>query len=138
MAEAFRDGAIGFWRKATPQLLSEGSETNNTPVKVIFGLTGLNLESAEDPAWISKLSSAEAAIAARYAMKELNGLVRNDSKSNWEHPSGGTMVGFEALIEGLQAHWELLSTKLANVEDIRVIGIDLTLRPISSADHAKS
>jgi len=40
-------------------------------------------------------------------------LVRNDFKSNWEHPPGGTMVGFEALIEGLQAHWEWLSTKLA-------------------------
>ena len=55
-------------------------------------------------------------------------LVHNGDKSSWEHPAGGRLASFDALVAGLQAHWEILSTKLANVEDIRIIGIDLTLR----------
>lgn len=38
------------------------------------------------------------------------------------------METFDALIRGLRAHWEALSTRLPNVEDISIIGIDLTKR----------
>jgi hypothetical protein len=55
-------------------------------------------------------------------------LVHNGIKGAWEHPSGGRMESFDKLVEGLQAHWEILSTKMANVADICVIGIDLAKR----------
>jgi len=59
-------------------------------------------------------------------------LVYTGEKTWWEHPSGGRIESFDALVSGLQQHWERLATKMANVEDIVVIGIDLTKRPIAS------
>ncbi len=59
-------------------------------------------------------------------------LVYKGEKSWWEHPAGGRMESFEALLEELRKHWNIFSTKLANVEDIAVIGIDLTWRSIAA------
>lgn len=73
VAEAFRDGAVGFWRRFPPVMLSEGAENNSTPAKVIFGLSGLNIEAAEVAGWPRQLSSSEATIAAKYGLRELNG-----------------------------------------------------------------
>lgn len=73
VATAFRDGAMGFWRRFSPVMLSQGAPTNSTPVEVIFGISGLNMEAAEVPDWTSKLTSADATIAARYGLRELNG-----------------------------------------------------------------
>lgn len=72
VAEAYRDGARAYWRRYRPQLRSEGAEPNQTPMKVIFGLAGLEIESG-DEAWVSGLSDEDVELATRYALHELNG-----------------------------------------------------------------
>lgn len=73
IAQAFRDGAVGYWRQNTPKLRSEGAAANTTPFTTIFGLTGLAIEARETEGWPSALSADEAGIATRYALQELNG-----------------------------------------------------------------
>ncbi|MEX2186040.1 MAG: hypothetical protein WD875_04565 [Pirellulales bacterium] len=73
VAQAFRDGAVGFWRTYTPKLRSEGAPANETPFAVIFGLTGLHIEAAETANWPATLNTADVALACRYASCELNG-----------------------------------------------------------------
>ena len=73
VALAFRDGAVGYWRQNTPLLRSEGAVANTTPFSTIFGLTGLSIEARETATWPSPLLPAEAEIATRYALQELNG-----------------------------------------------------------------
>lgn len=70
---AFRDGMVRFWRRYTPKLASEGAVQGSTPFADIFGLTGLTIEAAEDPTLPWQLTPVEAAVAFRYAMRELNG-----------------------------------------------------------------
>ena len=73
VALAYRDGVVGYWRRYTPKLRSEGKAGNSTPFSVIFGLCGLAIEARETENWISTLNVDEAALAFRYAMDELNG-----------------------------------------------------------------
>ncbi|MFL9841731.1 hypothetical protein ABS767_12215 [Sphingomonas sp. ST-64] len=73
IAEAFRDGVVAYWRRYKPRLRSEGKADNSTPFRVIFGLTGLNIEWRESENWAASLTEHEAEIAFRYAMDELNG-----------------------------------------------------------------
>lgn len=73
VALAFWDGAVGYWRQNTPLLRSEGAVANTTPFSTIFGLTGLSIEARETADWPSALTPAEAGIATRYALQELNG-----------------------------------------------------------------
>ncbi|MFN7306424.1 MAG: hypothetical protein ACK5TQ_07560 [Acetobacteraceae bacterium] len=73
VAEAFRDGATGFWRSYDPLPLSEGGALNSTPAEHIFGLAGLAIEARESEAWPKGLSQVEAKRATRYAVGELNG-----------------------------------------------------------------
>lgn len=70
---AFRDGMVRFWRRYSPQLVSEGAAQGSTPLAVLFGLAGLTIEAAEDPTLFWRLTADEAAVAFRYAMQELNG-----------------------------------------------------------------
>jgi hypothetical protein len=70
---AFRDGMVRFWRRHAPRLVSEGAVLNCTPLADLFGLTGLTIEAAETPGLFWGMSPAEAAVAFRYAMSELNG-----------------------------------------------------------------
>ena len=72
-SRAFRDGMVRFWRRYTPKLASEGAAQNSTPFADIFGLAGLTIEAAEDPTIPWQLTPAEAEVAFRYAMRELNG-----------------------------------------------------------------
>ncbi|PUB37702.1 hypothetical protein C8K66_101408 [Pseudomonas sp. GV105] len=55
-----------------------------------------------------------------------------EDKQNWELLNGKSAVGIEALVDELQAHWTTLSPQFPGVEDIRVIGIDLTKRSIDA------
>jgi hypothetical protein len=55
-------------------------------------------------------------------------LVYRGEKKAWEHPSTGKQLNFGELIAALQQHWETLSSKFPNVDEITVIGIDLTKR----------
>jgi hypothetical protein len=73
VATAFHDGAIAFWRTNTPDLLSAGATPNSTPNTTVFGLTGLLFEARESRDWASRLRAQDAVLAARYAMRELNG-----------------------------------------------------------------
>jgi len=73
VARAFRDSAVAYWRGHRPVLGSEGAPLNSTPFKVVFGLTGLAIESAETENWAACLSDDDVEVAFRYAMHELNG-----------------------------------------------------------------
>lgn len=55
-------------------------------------------------------------------------LVYHGDKTSWDLPAGGRAETFADLVAALQAHWDNLSTRIAWVEDVRVIGIDLTVR----------
>lgn len=73
VAQAYREGVTNYWRKYRPVLRSEGALSNSTPIMVIFGLAGLDIEAAETPEWPVKLSKDEVLLACRYAAHELNG-----------------------------------------------------------------
>lgn len=73
VAQAYRNGAIRFWRHCCPQLISEGQAENSTPFSTIFGLEGLEIESREVPNWTEQLSDLHARTAVRLALQELNG-----------------------------------------------------------------
>lgn len=55
-------------------------------------------------------------------------LVYHGTKLSWELPNGKRAESFDALVDALQDHWLLLAPQFAGIEDIRVIGIDLTKR----------
>lgn len=73
VADAFRDGAVAYWRRYKPKLRSEGAPPNQTPFSVIFGLTGLSIEARETTGWQDSLNDEEVGLACRYASHELNG-----------------------------------------------------------------
>lgn len=56
------------------------------------------------------------------------GLVYHGTKPSWDLPNGKRAESFDALIEALQDHWTVLAPQFPTVEDVRVIGIDLTKR----------
>ncbi len=53
-------------------------------------------------------------------------LVNHGGKKTWALQ--GKKVAFKELIYELQQHWRLLAPNLSNIEDVEVIGIDLTKR----------
>ena len=73
VAQAYRDGAMNYWRRYRPALRSEGAPDNSVPIFVIFGLAGLGIEAAETPDWARNLSRDDVLLACRYAAHELNG-----------------------------------------------------------------
>jgi hypothetical protein len=56
------------------------------------------------------------------------GLVYRGKTKRWALPNSSTRVNFDGLVRALEEHWTRLSTRLPNVEEVRVIGIDLTKR----------
>ncbi len=55
-------------------------------------------------------------------------LMYSGEKAGWDVPSSDNRVDFAGLIAALQDYWRQISSKFANVDDITVIGIDLTKR----------
>jgi len=55
-------------------------------------------------------------------------LVYRGAKTGWDVPSIGGRVNFAGLTAALQDHWMRVSPKFSTVDDIAVIGIDLTKR----------
>jgi hypothetical protein len=49
-------------------------------------------------------------------------------KTGWDVPGRNNRVDFAGLIAALQDHWQQISPKFSNVDDITVIGLDLTKR----------
>jgi hypothetical protein len=60
------------------------------------------------------------------------GLVYHGTKKAWELPNGRRAENFATLVDALQDHWISLSSQFPGVEDIRVIGIDLTKRGVDA------
>lgn len=73
IARAYRDGAILHAHRATPRLRSEGTEANRTSASVIFGLSGLAIESRETDNWVETIRPEELDRIWRFASHELNG-----------------------------------------------------------------
>ncbi|SFI37509.1 hypothetical protein SAMN04515618_12014 [Collimonas sp. OK307] len=59
-------------------------------------------------------------------------LVYHGTKTSWDLPNGKRAESFDALIDALQNHWAILSPQFSGVEDIKVIGIDLTKRGVDA------
>ena len=57
-------------------------------------------------------------------------LVYSGGRKQWAHPNGNQIRGFPALVEALQDYWLTISPQFPGVEDVRVMGIDLTQRGI--------
>jgi hypothetical protein len=70
VARAFRDGAVAYWRRHRPKLVSEGA---SIPLSVSFGLTGIAIESNETHDFGGHLNDSEVELLFRYAMHEING-----------------------------------------------------------------
>ena len=57
-------------------------------------------------------------------------LVYAGGQKRWVHPNRTQIRGFAALVEALQSYWLTISPQFPGVEDVRVMGIDLTQRGI--------
>jgi len=73
VARFYRNSTVFFWRHHEPKLRSEGVPLNETPLGVIIGLTGLEIEANETKDWAKNLSAVEVELACKYASFELNG-----------------------------------------------------------------
>ncbi|GAB4223499.1 MAG: hypothetical protein Tsb005_18770 [Gammaproteobacteria bacterium] len=60
-------------------------------------------------------------------------LVYRGKKGSWEIPGGNQQADFNQLIAALQNHWKAISPRFPQVEQISVIGIDLTKRQQSKS-----
>ena len=75
-ADRFPDVLMEIWRDDLPTVPSERQAgENNTLLRWGLGLAAIYAE-AEDPDWANKISNADARLAARFALIELNGLPR--------------------------------------------------------------
>ncbi|MER9262649.1 hypothetical protein [Mesorhizobium sp. M0619] len=59
-------------------------------------------------------------------------LVYIGTKKSWDLPGGGKAESFEALLTALRQHWSVIFSQHPNVEDLAVVGIDLTLRGLDT------
>lgn len=55
-------------------------------------------------------------------------LVYRGQKGGWEVPSLAHKVGFLGLVQALETRWAAIADRFDNVDDVRVIGIDLARR----------
>ena len=59
-------------------------------------------------------------------------LVYLGNKTYWELPGGGRAESFDELIDLLKVQWAQISSQFPGVEDVAVIGIDLTHRGVDT------
>jgi hypothetical protein len=62
-------------------------------------------------------------------------LVYRGSKKTWELPGNGGAAPLVNLVQALQDYWLRISDRYRNIDDIRVIGIDLTQRSQGSTQQ---
>lgn len=91
VAHAFRDGLQACWRLYKPVPRS-GRKNRITPLELNFGLAGLSIEAKTVPNWAKLLSEKEAALAALYAMCELNDFSWWADQLVEHHPSAFAMA----------------------------------------------
>ena len=101
VACAYRDAAQSHWRVYKPDIGSEGANTSSTPYSLIFGMTGLEIESKEVSNFPQNLTDAEVLHALRYLAWELNGFPNWLEKMHKAFP----VLTFDAVWKELQ--WEL-------------------------------
>ncbi len=103
VADRLRETMMAAWRKDTPTLRSErsDSEKNSFLVRWQFGLAGIAAE-AEDPNWAGRLTKEEAELACRYAPMELNGFPSWLESLAIEHPTAVDRVLGEELTLSLR------------------------------------
>ena len=65
-------------------------------------------------------------------------LVYGGGRSSWTHQNGKSIDSFAELITELQEHLAVLSPSFPSVEEIKIIGIDLTIRGIDTKESRKS
>ena len=69
-------------------------------------------------------------LSARQAVEPRDfALVYRGHKQGWDVPNARNRVDFDGLVEALRKHWDAISGRFPNVDEITVIGIDLTKRP---------
>lgn len=87
VALAYRSFLINCWRKYTPALASDGNyKSNSTDTAEIYGISGLGIEAKEEEGWPASLTDAEAKLAGRYLLSELNGFPEWVSKLHAQYP----------------------------------------------------
>lgn len=101
VARAYRDAAVAHWRAYRPDVRSEGANAGSTPYSLIFAMTGLAIEAAEDSGFAERLTLDEARLAFRYVTWELNGFPGWFERLYRVFPE----IGFEAIAKELT--WEL-------------------------------
>ncbi|UXM95756.1 hypothetical protein N5853_03775 [Bartonella sp. HY329] len=62
-------------------------------------------------------------------------LIWRGKKKRWQSPDAKKVV-FPNLIEALKAHWQKIAPNYPNIDDIIIIGIDLTLRHAKARDKS--
>jgi len=55
-------------------------------------------------------------------------LMYQGGRHRWDMPDGTKADSFEALVVALQRHWDSVAATFGHVEEVRIIGIDLTKR----------
>ncbi|MDX1296650.1 MAG: hypothetical protein R3260_00205 [Pseudomonas sp.] len=65
-------------------------------------------------------------------------LIYHGTKTSWDLPNGKRAESFDALLEALQNHWTILAPQFPGVEEIKVIGIDLTKRGVDAKTTSKT
>jgi hypothetical protein len=73
----------------------------------------------------------------RRSSRGIFGLIYLGIKSSWDLPNGKRAESFNDLIEALQNHWTILAPQFSAVEDISVIGIDLTKRGLNAKNASR-
>lgn len=103
VAKAYRDGLIKHWRNYIPTLLSEKDIGNNIPLGLLFGLTGLEIETSDG---LEDFSEHDAEIACLYAINSLNNF------PNWFYQ---LYTKFPNIVEDLlcrEIRWELEESEM--------------------------
>jgi hypothetical protein len=55
-------------------------------------------------------------------------VVYRGKKTSWQHPNGTTAKSFGELVSALSEHWRTLASQFEQVDDLAIVGIDLTAR----------
>lgn len=53
-------------------------------------------------------------------------------KKSWDLPGNGSAEDFDELLTALRQHWAMIASQYPNVEDLAVVGIDLTRRGLDA------